>query len=108
MANQSLFITTRAFEKATKGLFTAKQVTGLKMKLAMNPELGDLIPRTGGARKVRHVGERGQSRVIYYYHLGADEIFFLTCYSKNVKDNLTTTETKLLAAIVKDIIEAKR
>ena len=108
MLNQTLFITTRAFEKAAKGLFTAKQISGLKMKLAMNPELGDLIRQTGGARKVRHVGKRGQSRVIYYYHLGDDEIFFLACYSKNVKDDLTAPETKLLTAIIKDIKEAKR
>ena len=74
----------------------------------MNPELGDLIPRTGGARKARHVGKRGQSRVIYYYHLGHNEIFFLACYSKNVKENLTAAETKVMASIVKDIKEAKR
>ena len=108
MTNKTLFVTTRAFEKAAKGLFTAKQVTGLKMKLAMNPELGDLIPRTGGARKVRHIGKRGQSRVIYYYHFGDDEIFFLACYSKSVKADLTAGETKALAAIIKDIKEAKR
>jgi hypothetical protein len=108
MPTQIRFITTKAFEKAAKSLFTAIQISGLRMKLAMNPQLGDLIPRTGGARKVRHVGMRGQSRVIYYYHSGQNEIFFLACYSKNVKENLTVAETKVLAAIVKDIKEARR
>ena len=51
----------------------------------MNPKLGDLIRNTGGARKVRHSGKRGQSRVIYYYHMGGGEIFFLACYSKKLR-----------------------
>ena len=46
--------------------------------------------------------------MIYYYHFGDDEIFFLACYSKSVKADLTADETKALAAIIKDIKEAKR
>ncbi len=108
MANQIKFVTPRAFEKAAKGLFTASQLSGLRFKLAMNPELGDLIRNTGGARKVRQSGKRGQSRVIYYYHMGGGEIFFLACYSKSAKADLTAAEEKALSGIIKDIKEAKR
>jgi hypothetical protein len=40
--------------------------------LAANPEAGDVMPETGGARKLRWRargrGKRGGVRVIYYYH----------------------------------------
>jgi mRNA-degrading endonuclease RelE of RelBE toxin-antitoxin system len=40
--------------------------------LAANPEAGDVMPETGGARKLRWKaqgrGKRGGVRVIYYYH----------------------------------------
>lgn len=40
--------------------------------LGMNPESGDVIPETGGVRKLRWAGsgrgKRGGTRVIYYYH----------------------------------------
>lgn len=37
-----------------------------------NPEAGEIIPETGGVRKIRWAlagrGKRGGARVIYYYH----------------------------------------
>jgi hypothetical protein len=40
--------------------------------IARNPEVGKLIPETGGVRKVRWgrqgSGKRGGVRVIYFYH----------------------------------------
>ena len=108
MASQIKFVTPRAFEKAAKGLFTASQLSGLRFKLAMNPELGDLIRNTGGARKIRHSGKRGQSRVIYYFHMGGGEVFFLACYSKSAKEDLTAAEERVLSGIIKDIKEARR
>jgi hypothetical protein len=42
--------------------------------IARNPEEGDLIPETGGVRKIRWArpgsGKRGGARVIYFYHSG--------------------------------------
>ena len=40
--------------------------------IACNPEAGDVIPESGGVRKVRWsragAGKRGGARVIYFYH----------------------------------------
>jgi hypothetical protein len=40
--------------------------------IARNPEAGDIIPDSGGVRKVRWsragTGKRGGVRVIYFYH----------------------------------------
>lgn len=101
------FFLPRTFVKDSRGVFTTEQVEAVKAKLALNPELGDLIPKTGGARKVWQFGISGQSRVIYYFHLGDDEIYLLTCYPKNQKADLTEREKAELKKTVQMIKHAK-
>ena len=75
---------------------------------ARNPEAGDLIPETGGVRKIRWMrsgsGKRGGARVIYFYH-GADRpLYLLMVYAKARQENLTAEEKKIvrkLATILK-------
>ena len=76
-------------------------------KLAVNPELGDLVPGIGGVRKQRQFGIRGPARVIYYFHLGDSEIFLLTCYAKNEKSDLTHGEKADLRTVVRAIRAAR-
>jgi hypothetical protein len=49
--------------------------------IARNPEAGDVIPETGGVRKLRWrrpgSGKRGGVRVIYFYHSARMPIFLL-------------------------------
>ncbi|HEX4044448.1 MAG TPA: type II toxin-antitoxin system RelE/ParE family toxin [Gammaproteobacteria bacterium] len=77
--------------------------------IAAHPLEGDLIPETGGARKIRwtsnsHQGKRGGARVIYYYHNDNMPIFLFTAYAKNERANLTSQEKKLLKKIIKSIV----
>ncbi|OXJ21423.1 transcriptional regulator [Burkholderia sp. HI2714] len=62
--------------------------------IANNPLAGDVIPGTGGLRKVRWaragMGKRGGARVIYYNLLDDGEIWLLIAYSKAKYDNLST------------------
>ena len=55
--------------------------------LVEQPEAGDLIPGSGGLRKVRWSqrgrGKRGGVRVIYYYKSKDSVIWLLTMYAKN-------------------------
>lgn len=81
--------------------------------IAKNPLAGELIPGTGGARKVRwssgtHQGKRGGVRIIYYYTDQRVPIFLLTVYSKNQKANLTNAEKNLLLNINKLIVKNYR
>ncbi len=99
------FITTRAFKRAARGVLGPGHLESVKAKLALNPELGDMIPGTGGARKLRQAGIRGHSRVIYYFHAGNGDIFLLTCFAKNQKPDLSRDEKKDLAAAI-EIIKA--
>jgi hypothetical protein len=76
--------------------------------IAQNPEEGDLIPETGGVRKIRWSrpgsGKRGGARVIYFYHSGARPLYLLMVYAKARQENLSVEEKKAvrkLAAILK-------
>ncbi|UVJ43497.1 transcriptional regulator [Pseudomonas sp. LS1212] len=59
---------------------------------ASNPLAGDVIPGTGGLRKVRWsragIGKRGGTRVIYYNTLSEGCIWLLIAYTKAKFDNL--------------------
>lgn len=61
--------------------------------LANNPEAGDIIPGTGGCRKVRIAkegkGKSGGYRVITYYTDGDHPVFLMTVISKGKQANLT-------------------
>jgi hypothetical protein len=75
--------------------------------VAYEPACGDLIPGTGGLRKVRigrgGAGKRGGARVVYYFHDSDMPIYLLALYAKNEKGDLTPTEKKEFARLVKEI-----
>lgn len=60
--------------------------------IAANPEAGDIIPGSGGCRKVRWsrggMGKLGGARVIYYLRLANGEVVLLIVYAKAKFDNL--------------------
>ena len=69
-----------------------------------NPDVGDVIPETGGVRKLRWSargkGKRGGVRVIYYFHSEAFPLLLLTVYAKNQKANLSKAERNELKKLV--------
>ena len=71
--------------------------------LAEHPDTGDVIPGCGGLRKLRWAakgkGKRGGARIIYLYVVVDARVYLLSCYSKNVKTDLTADEKKDLAKI---------
>src|SRR5580700_11106459 len=75
--------------------------------IAYEPTCGDLIPGTGGLRKVRvgrgGRGKRGGSRVIYYFYNADFPVFLMALYAKNEKADLTARDKKALAADLKEI-----
>jgi len=81
--------------------------------LARHPEAGDVIPDSGGVRKLRWLaegrGKRGGSRVIYYFHDQSMPLVIFTVYAKNSKPDLSATERRALRAAVFEIVaEFKR
>jgi hypothetical protein len=59
---------------------------------------------TGGVRKLRFSasgrGRRGGGRVIYVYYSEELAVFVLTCYPKNVKEDLSPADKKALKKLV--------
>ncbi|RKE85777.1 type II toxin-antitoxin system RelE/ParE family toxin [Rhizobium sp. AG855] len=80
--------------------------------IAADPEGGDLMPGTGGARKLRHAregqGKRGGFRTIHYFGGGDIPVFALAIYGKNDKGNLSKAERNELARILPRLGDAYR
>jgi hypothetical protein len=87
---------------------TDLQLQALESELIGQPEKGDLIKGTGGARKIRvsakGKGKRGGARVIYYFQV-ANAIHFLAIYPKNAQADLNPKEKKMIAELVQAIKE---
>lgn len=101
-----VFIETHVFTKLIRNLMNEDSYQGFQEALILNPELGDVIPGSGGLRKVRWGAEgRGKSggvRVIYYWKVRLDHILLLYVYPKNEQDNLTNEQIKKLRVLVSE------
>jgi len=70
----------------------------VNLRLAENPYAGDVVPGSGGVRKVRWgrkgQGKRGGIRIVYFIQLGNGLIWLLTLYAK--KENIPAHILKTL------------
>ena len=99
-------------KSAKEASVSEDEIAGIVTIIASNPEAGDVIPGTGGARKLRVAGKgKGKSggyRVITYFAGDDIPVFLLDLYSKGQKVNLTQAERNALRAILSAIAEAYR
>ena len=65
-----------------------------------NPDAGDVIPGSGGLRKLRWRlagrGKRGGLRIIYYRVVSTEQIYLLYVYAKNEQTDLTRDQLETL------------
>jgi hypothetical protein len=99
-----VFIETPAFTADVKALLPDESYAELQLELTARPTAGDLIPGTGGLRKIRWrlpgQGKRGGARVIYYWRSSQSQILLLAIYGKGIKDDLTAAEKRLMRRTV--------
>ncbi len=80
--------------------------------VAHEPTCGDLIPDSGGLRKVRigrsGMGKRDGARVVYYFRDIDIPIFLLALYAKNEKSDLSAKERREFAILVKEMVRRWR
>lgn len=97
------FRETANFTKRVVKLMSDDDFAELQMFLITEPNLGQVIPKSNGLRKIRwkskQGGKRGGVRIIYYFVVKKDLILLLDIYSKKDKTNLTNDELKELAKI---------
>ena len=80
--------------------------------IARNPIAGDVIPGTGGIRKIRWSlpgrGKRGGVRVIYFFHNRDVPLFLLALYAKATREDLAPETRKQLTEFAARIKRAAR
>jgi hypothetical protein len=95
------------YRRRADELLTADEQDAIVDLIAYEPTCGDVIPGTGGLRKVRvghgGIGKRGGARVIYYFYNADHPVLLLAIYAKNEKSDLTAQDKKKFAALVKEI-----
>jgi mRNA-degrading endonuclease RelE of RelBE toxin-antitoxin system len=91
-----VIIETSIFSRRVQALFSDEEYRQLQLALVLRPDLGAVIPGSGGLRKARWAltgrGKRGGVRVIYYWAIVQDKLLLLFLYAKNEQDDLTTEQ----------------
>ncbi len=99
-------IETPTFKEDAGKLWSEEERGAFCAWLAVNPEVGDVIPGSGGCRKVRWAragsGKRGGVRVIYFTKLADGEIWLLIIYSKAVRENIPSHILKAIREVLED------
>jgi mRNA-degrading endonuclease RelE of RelBE toxin-antitoxin system len=85
-------------------LITDDEYRLLQAYLVNRPDVGKIIPGSGGLRKLRWSaggrGKRGGIRVIYYWFVSRDIILLLYAFPKSERDDLTTEQLRKLRKII--------
>ncbi len=99
---------TPLFERQAAKIWTPQEHDEFVDYIARNPEAGDIVPDTGGVRKVRWrrsgTGKRGGVRVIHFYYDQEHPLYLLLVYAKSERQDMTLDqrrEAQKFAAIIK-------
>jgi hypothetical protein len=99
------FIESSVFKRILPAYLDDDEYSELQQFLMRNPEVGEVIPGSGGIRKMRWArpgtGKRGGLRMIYFVRYQPNEFWMLTLYAKAKHDNVP-------AHILKQLLEAFR
>mgnify|MGYP000010394865 FL=1 len=91
-------IETSLFQKQWPHYWTEDERGAFASYIAGHPTAGDVVPESGGIRKVRWSragsGKSSGVRVIYFTRTAEGEIVLLTLYAKAKTDNLTGAKLK--------------
>lgn len=100
------FIETKLFTRLVSEYLSDDEYRELQKALMADPEAGNVVPGSGGVRKVRWRaagrGKRGGYRVIYFAKLAQGVIWMLTMYPKNVAENIPAHVLRQIRKEVED------
>src|ERR1017187_10849030 len=107
------FIKAPAFTRHVSDYLADDEYRAMQVELAREPEKGDLMPGTGGFRKVRWAdprrgkGRRGGLRIIYYHFPSDHQIWLMTLYGKDEASDLTAQRKKALKVAIEKELAAR-
>ena len=107
------FIEAPAFTRHLSKYLDDDEYRNLQAELAANPEVGDLMPGTGGFRKMRWTdsrrgkGRRGGLRIIYYHFKSDCQIWLMMAYDKDEASDLSAKEKKALRTAIESELAAR-
>lgn len=108
------FIEAPAFTRYLSEYLTDDEYRRLQILLTVDPARGDLMPGTGGFRKLRWTdpkrgkGRRGGLRIIYYFFETDQQIWLMTLYDKDEAADLTPKEKKMLKSAIEMELQARQ
>lgn len=100
------FMEATAFERFRPMYLDDDEYAALQQFMISSPEAGDLVPGSGGVRKLRWrmqgKGKRGGLRVVYYVRYRPNEFWMLTVYSKAALDDVPSHILRKLMEAFRD------
>ena len=91
-------VETPLFQRQWPLYWTEEERGAFATFIAEHPTAGDVVPESGGIRKVRWrragSGKSGGVRVIYFTRTAQGEVVLLTLYANSKTDTLTGTKLK--------------
>jgi hypothetical protein len=100
------FIETKLFTRLVGEYLSDDEYRALQETLINDPEIGNVVPGSGGVRKLRWRaagrGKRGGYRVIYFAKQAKGVIWMLTIYPKNVAENIPAHVLRQIRKEVED------
>jgi hypothetical protein len=103
---------TTYYSKRAAAIMSDDECDAVIEMIARDPRAGDLIPGSGGVRKLRIAlegrGKSGGARLIYYYYNDAWPVLLLEVFAKNEKANLSKAQVNALAKLVTELKTARK
>jgi len=97
-------VETPVFTRQVEAALSDEAFLTLQWALVVAPDAGDVIPGSGGLRKLRVAlpgrGKRGGARLIYFWDKPQDRLYLLYLYPKNERADLTRGQLKMLRGLV--------
>lgn len=98
------FVELPHFASSRAELLDDDSYAALQGFLVRHPRAGDVVPESGGCRKLRWSragsGKRGGVRVLYFVQDRHGRIWLLTMYAKTARENISAAELRRYLEVI--------